>query len=194
MKASSIQQGKQRHQGGRFGSRSVHDMQTSHTTPQHASLRNIHTPITSHITTTLHETNASINKTHQMKLSQSCRENYAIKAADIVAVLRMTCRRHIRRHIAHHCTTYTPQPPDTSHPHTTKQTHAKPKTHQLQLSQSCRENNAIKAADLVADLRMTCRRQIQRHLRSHQTMKARAKETFIIGCRVSCSMRLHSPS
>ena len=117
-------------------------------------------PHTSHTHTT--KQMFAISKTHQIKRSQSCRENNAIKAADLVVVLRMTCRRQIQRRNTRHRTTYTPQPPHTSHPHTTKQTPAIPKTHQTKLSQSCRENNAIKAADLVVVLRMTCRRQIQR--------------------------------
>ena len=123
----------------------------------------------------------AISKTHQIKRSQSCRENNAIKAADFVAALRMTCRRQIQRRNTSHRTTYTPQPPHTSHPHTTKQMPTITKTHQPKPSQSCRENNAIKAADLVAALRMTCRRQIQRRISHnaripftrHRTMKPR---------------------
>ena len=110
-----------------------------------------------------------MTNTHQKKMRQSCRKNNAIKAADLVAVLRMTCRRQIQRRNTSHRTTYTPQPPHTSHPHTTKQTPAIPKTHQNKPSQSCRENNAIKAADLVVALRMTCRRQIQRRNTRHRT-------------------------
>ena len=123
----------------------------------------------------------AISKTHQIKISQSCRENNAIKAADLVAFLRMTCRRQIQRRNTSHRTTYTPQPPHTSHPHTTKQMPAITTIHQIKLRQSCRENNAIKAADLVAGLRMTCRRQIQRRISRnaripftrHRTMKPR---------------------
>ncbi len=145
-------------------------MQTSDTTPQHASSHNILTPQpphTSHPHTTIQT--PAIPKTHQPKVGQSCRENNAIKAADLVHALRMTCRRHIQRRNTRHRTTYTPQPPHTSHPHTTIQTHAIPKTHQMKPSQSCRENNAIKAADLVAELRMTCRRHIQRRNTRHRT-------------------------
>ena len=68
-----------------------------------------------------------------------------------------------------HRTPYTPQPPHTSHPHTTKQMPAITKIHQRKRRQSCRENNAIKAADSVVFLRMTCRRQIQRRNTRHRT-------------------------
>ncbi len=118
-------------------------------------------PHTSHPHTTTQA--STISKTHQNKRRQSCRENNAIKAADFVFALQMTCRRLIQRRNTRHRTTYIPQPPHTSHPHTTKQTPTIPKTHQPKRRQSCRENNAIKAADFVFALQMTCRRQTRRH-------------------------------
>jgi hypothetical protein len=114
----------------------------------------------------------AITRTHQLKRRQSCRENNAFKAADFVVVLRMTCRRQIKRRNTINSTPCTPQPPQTSHPRIAKQMPAIPSTHQIKRRQSCRENNAFKAADLVAGLRMTCRRQIKRrnmHIRTPKT-------------------------
>ncbi len=131
-----------------------------------------HTAITSHITFTHRETNACKNTTHQIKRRQSCRKNNAFKAPDVVGALRMPCRRQIQRRNTINSTPKTPRPPHTSHPHTQIQMPAIPSTHQIKRRQSCRENNANEAADLVAGLRMTCRRQIKRrnmHIRTPKT-------------------------
>jgi hypothetical protein len=104
----------------------------------------------------------AIPSTHQLKRRQSCRENNAIKAADFVVGLHITCRRQIQRRNTRNCTPYTSQPPHTSHPHIAKQMPAITSTHQIKRRQSCRKNNAFKAADLFVGLCMPCRRQIQR--------------------------------
>jgi len=101
----------------------------------------------------------AITITRQLKLRQTSRENNAFKAADLVVGLRMTCRRQIQCRNKHNFTPYTPHTPHTSHPHTAKQIPAMPNTHHIKLRQSCRENNAFEAADVILSLRMTCRRQ-----------------------------------
>jgi hypothetical protein len=52
------------------------------------------------------------------------------------------------------------------------------KTHQLKLRQSCREYHAVKAGDLVASLRMTRKRQMQRRNKiNHATSAPHAPRT-----------------
>ncbi len=117
-------------------------------------------------------------KTHHIKTRQSCREYRAIKAGDLVVVLRMTRKRQMQRRNKINHATSSQHAPHTSHTQTPKTESEIMKAHQMKPRQSCREYRAIKAGDLVESLRITRKRQMQRRNKiNHATSAQHAPHT-----------------
>jgi len=137
---------------------------------------NTHAPRTSHKHST--KPKSAMMKTHQIKLSQSCRKYRAVKAGDLVALLCMKRTRQMHRRNKINHATSAQHKPLTSQTHTTKTKSAMMKTYQIKHSQSCREYRAIKADDLVDLLRMTSKRQMHRRNNiNHATSAQHAPRT-----------------
>ena len=117
-------------------------------------------------------------KTHQTKLSQSCREYRAIKAGDLVPALRMTRQRQMQRRNNINHATSAQHAPRISHTQSKETKSAVIKTHQTKLSQSCRKHHAIEAGNLVALLQITRKNQMQRRNNlNHATSAPHAPRT-----------------
>jgi hypothetical protein len=75
-----------------------------------------HAPRTSYIHST--KPKSAMMKTHQTKIRQSCRKNRAVKAGNLIDVLRMTRNRQMQRRNNINHATSAPHAPRTSHTHT----------------------------------------------------------------------------